>query len=59
MTDTAPKVSIVLRDLHSIMDLRIKVAVMVRLAVSAIGSSSGIKAMATLTQSIISVGTWM
>ena len=57
MTDTAPNVSTVLRDLHKTLFLRIKLAVIVRLAVKAIGSPSGIKAIATLTQSTINVGT--
>jgi hypothetical protein len=57
MTDTEPRVSTVFRDLHRILFLRIRFAVMVRLAVKAIGSPSGINAMATLTQSTMSVGT--
>ena len=57
ITDTTPNVSTVLRDLHRTLFLRIKLAVIVRLAVKAIGSPSGIKAIATLTQSTINVGT--
>lgn len=57
MTETAPNVSTVLSDLHNIMFLRIKFAVIVKLAVKAIGSPSGMKAMATLTQSTMRVGT--
>jgi hypothetical protein len=57
MTDTAPRVSTVFKDLQRILFLRIRLAVMVRLAVKAIGRPSGIKAIATLTQSTIRVGT--
>jgi hypothetical protein len=57
ITDTAPSDSTVFKDLHKILFCRIRLAVIVRLAVSAIGSPSGIKAMATLTQSTIKVGT--
>ena len=57
MTETAPNVSTVFSDLHRIIFLRIKFAVIVKLAVKAIGSPSGMKAIATLTQSTIRVGT--
>ena len=57
MTDTAPSVSTVLRDLHKTLFLRIKLAVIVRLAVKAMGRPSGMNAIATLTQSTIKVGT--
>lgn len=57
MTDTEPSVSTVLRDLQRILFFRIILAVIVRLAVMAIGSPSGIKATATLTQSTMSFGT--
>jgi hypothetical protein len=57
MTDTEPRVSTVLRDLQRILFLLIRLAVMVKFAVRAIGKPSGINAMATLTQSTISVGT--
>jgi len=57
MIDTAPKVSTVLSDLQRTLFLRIMLALMVRLAVRATGSPSGIKATATETQSTISVGT--
>jgi hypothetical protein len=57
MTDTAPRVSTVFKDLQRILFLRMRLAVMVRLAVKAIGRPSGMKAIATLTQSTIRVGT--
>jgi hypothetical protein len=57
MTDTAPSVSTVFKDLQRILFLRMRLAVMVRLAVKAIGRPSGMKAIATLTQSTIRVGT--
>jgi hypothetical protein len=57
MTDTEPRVSTVLSDLQRILFLLIRLAVMVKFAVRAIGKPSGINAMATLTQSTISVGT--
>jgi hypothetical protein len=57
MTDTEPRVSTVFRDLQRILFLRIILAVIVRLAVKAMGRPSGIKAIATLTQSTMSVGT--
>jgi hypothetical protein len=57
MTDTAPKVSTVFRDLHRILFFLMILAVIVKLIVSAMGSPSGINAVATLTQSTIRVGT--
>ena len=57
MTDTAPNVSTVFSDLHKILFFFMRFAQMVKLAVRAIGSPSGINAIAILTQSIISVGT--
>lgn len=57
MTDTAPRVSTVFKLLQRILFLRIRLAVIVRLAVNAIGRPSGINAIATETQSTISVGT--
>ena len=57
ITETAPNVSTVFKDLHKILFLLMRFAVMVRLAVKAIGKPSGIKAIATLTQSTINVGT--
>jgi hypothetical protein len=57
MTDTAPSVSTVFSDLHKILFFLIKLAVIVKLAVKAIGRPSGMKAIATLTQSTINVGT--
>lgn len=50
MTDTEPRVSTVLSDLHRILFFFIRFAVIVRLDVTAIGRPSGIYAMATLTQ---------
>ena len=57
MTDTEPKVSTVFKDLQRILFFRIMLAVIVRLAVKAIGRPSGMMAIATLTQSTMSVGT--
>jgi hypothetical protein len=57
ITDTVPSVSTVFRDLHKILFFFIKFAVIVKLAVKAIGRPTGIKAIATLTQSTINVGT--
>ena len=57
MTLTAPRVSTVFKDLQRILFLRMRLAVMVRDAVNAIGRPSGMKAIATETQSTISVGT--
>jgi len=59
MTLTEPRVSTVFKDLHRILFLRIRLAVMVRDAVNAIGRPSGMKAIATDTQSTIRVGTLM
>lgn len=57
MTDTAPSVSTVFRDLQRILFFRMILAVMVKLAVNAMGRPSGMKATATLTQSTMSKGT--
>lgn len=57
ITLTDPRVSTVFRDLHKILFLRIRLAVMVSEAVKAIGRPSGMKAIATETQSTIKVGT--
>jgi len=57
MTDTAPRVSTVLRDLHRILFFLIMLATMVRDDVRAIGSPSGMKATAALTQDTIRSGT--
>lgn len=57
ITETAPNVSTVFKDLHRILFLLMRLAVMVKFAVKAIGKPSGIKAIATLTQSTIRVGT--
>jgi hypothetical protein len=57
MTETAPRVSTVFSDLHKIEFLRMRLAVIVKLAVKAMGKPSGIKATAMLTQSTINVGT--
>lgn len=57
ITETAPNVSTVFKDLQRILFFRMIFAVMVKLAVSAIGRPSGMKATATLTQSTISKGT--
>lgn len=59
ITLTAPRVSTVFRDLQRILFLRMRLAVIVRDAVNAMGSPSGIKAIATETQSTINVGTLM
>ena len=50
MTETEPKVSTVLSDLHRILFFFIKFAVMVKEDVTAMGRPSGMYAMATLTQ---------
>jgi len=57
MTDTAPRVSTVFKDLQRILFLLISFAVIVRLAVKAIGRPSGMNAIPTLTQSTIRVAT--
>jgi hypothetical protein len=57
ITDTALRVSTVFKDLHKILFLRMRFAVMVRLAVKAIRRLLRMKAIATLTQSTIKVGT--
>ena len=57
MTDTDPKVSTVLSDLHKTFCFRIRFAVIVKPAVRAIGSPSGMKAIATLTQLTMRLGT--
>lgn len=57
MTDTEPSVSTVLSDLHRILFLRIILALMVRLAVRAMGRPSGMKATATDTHETMRVGT--
>lgn len=57
MTDTDPRVSTVLSDLHRILFLRIMLALMVRLAVRAMGRPSGMKATATETHETMRVGT--
>jgi hypothetical protein len=54
---TEPRVSTVLRDLHRILFFFMMLAVIVRLAVTAIGRPSGMKATATLTQSTIKIDT--
>jgi hypothetical protein len=59
MTLTAPRVSTVFKDLQRILFFLIRFAVIVRDAVKAIGRPSGMKAIATETQSTISVGTLM
>jgi hypothetical protein len=59
MTLTDPRVSTVFRDLQRILFLRMRFAVIVREAVKAIGRPSGMNAIATETQSTISVGTLM
>ena len=56
-TVMALRVSTVFKDLHRILFFLIIFAVIVKLAVRAIGSPSEMKAMATLTQSTINVGT--
>lgn len=57
ITLTEPSVSTVFNDLQRILFLRMIFAVIVKEAVKAIGRPSGIKAMATETQSTIRVGT--
>lgn len=57
ITLTAPSVSTVFKDLQRMLFLRMILAVIVRDAVNAIGRPSGMKAMATETQSTIKVGT--
>ena len=57
MTETAPSVSTVFNDLHRTLFCFMMFAQMVRLAVKAIGRPSGMNAIATLTQSMINVGT--
>ena len=57
MTLTDPRVSTVFKDLQRILFFRIRLAVMVSDAVNAIGRPSGMKAMATETQSTIKRGT--
>jgi hypothetical protein len=57
MTLTDPSVSTVFKDLQRILFLRMRFAVIVREAVNAIGRPSGMNAIATETQSTISVGT--
>ena len=57
ITLTDPRVSTVFKDLHRILFFRIMFAVIVSDAVSAIGSPSGMKAIATETQSTIRRGT--
>lgn len=57
MTETEPSVSTVFKDLHRTLFCRMMLAVMVRPAVRAMGKPSGMKAMATLTQLTMSVGT--
>jgi hypothetical protein len=59
MTETAPSVSTVVKDLHRTLLFRIRFAVIVKPAVSAIGKPSGMNAIATLTMSTIRVGTLM
>ena len=57
MTLTEPRVSTVFRDLHRILFFRMRLAVMVREAVSAMGSPSGMKAIATETHPTMRRGT--
>jgi hypothetical protein len=57
MTLTAPKVSTVFNDLHKILFLRMILAVIVKDAVNAMGRPSGMKAIATETQSTMRSGT--
>ena len=56
-TDTVPRVSTVFRDLQRILFFRIVLALIVRLAVKATGSPSGMKAIATETSWTRRVGT--
>lgn len=58
-TETEPKVSTVLSDLQRILFFFIKFAVIVRPAVIEMGRPSGMKAIATLTQLTMRVGTLM
>ena len=55
--DTAPNVSTVFSDLQRILFCRMMFAVIVKLAVNAIGSPSGINATATVTMTTIRSGT--
>lgn len=55
--ETAPNVSTVFKDLQRILFFRMRLAVIVTLAVSARGRPTGMKAIATLTQSTINKGT--
>jgi hypothetical protein len=57
MTDTEPRLSTVLRDLQRILFLRIMLALMVMLAVTATGRPSGMKATATETQEMMRLET--
>ena len=57
MTETEPRVSTVLRDLQRIFCLRIMLALIVMLAVSATGKPSGMNATATETQEMMRFGT--
>lgn len=57
ITETDPKVSTVLSDLQRILCLRIMLALMVMLAVTATGRPSGMKATATETHEMIKLGT--
>jgi hypothetical protein len=59
MVLTEPKVSTVLSDLQRILFFFMICAVIVKLAVTAMGKPSGMNATATLTQSTMSVGTLM
>jgi hypothetical protein len=57
MTETAPRVSTVLRDLHRILFFLMMFATIVRELVNAIGRPSGMNATAALTQETIRSGT--
>jgi hypothetical protein len=57
ITLTDPRVSTVFNDLHRILFWRMMFAVIVKEAVKAMGRPSGMKAMATETQSTMSVAT--
>lgn len=57
ITLTEPRVSTVFNDLHKILFFLIRLAVMVKEAVSAIGSPSGMKAIATETHDTMRYGT--
>lgn len=59
ITLTDPSVSTVFRDLQRILFWRMMLAVIVKEAVRAIGSPSGMNAIATDTQSTIKVGTFI